>query len=329
MAIVMFKAFFVPASLLDRVWVARDAIGRHELEFGVSVVPLLLITLAVCRRRLSGFSRQPWMLWLGLAGLLLIPIAFSFGPRRWGLFLLHVPIINNNTSLIRWWLIYILPLVVLGARCLDVVAATAAGRSALLAGCIALTIGQEAGRDSRYYAEQPYDPGPVTSAYRQVRNGSTVPTITAVGSDAVLPSESSAERPVLPPWMGHTNDAFIQGASAWPCYEPLFGYDLEWIPKFELMHAPVAHTSSDQRLNLVNPAEYFAQPKPPASTWRFDVSQRSEALKFADYRPHAWNEPWWQVVALNVTGASIGLSVAYLLLFLGYALISDLTQRQQ
>ena len=69
--------------------------------------------------------------------------------------------------------------------------------------------------------------------------------------------------------MLRTNDAFLEGRSARPCYEPIFGYFLELVPpNLGLVDGPVERVT-DGRLNLVDPAEYLSTAPLADRTWRF------------------------------------------------------------
>ncbi len=238
LATAMFTGFFAPGALPNGFELTKGAgLGRHEFEFGLSVVPPVLMFLLFHKGRLPRQWFERRMLWLALSGLLLTPVALSIGPESWGDLLLHVPVINSNTTFVRWWAIYVIPLVIVAARCIDTVAATRSRRVALLGCCVALAIGQEALHNPACCtapgAMNVYDPKPVTNAYRKVQMGSQLAPIGWIGWNP----ESARERP-----QGfRTNDAVLDGVSAVPCYEPLFGYDNELFPPFGLVNGPIEH----------------------------------------------------------------------------------------
>ena len=113
----VFKGFFFPSALATHIRFQEWAIlGRHEFEFGVSVVPLLLAAAVWLMGRRERCASQPPDPWILIATILLIPLALSVGTSRWGLFLLQVPVINNNTTFVRWWAIYLVPIIIATAR---------------------------------------------------------------------------------------------------------------------------------------------------------------------------------------------------------------------
>jgi len=123
----------------------------------------------------------------------------------------------------------------------------------------------------------------------------------------VGPSASTAGE--LGPGMLRTNDALLEGRSARPCYEPIFGYFLELTPpNLGLVDGPIDLVTAG-RLNLVDPAEYLSPGPITGRTWRFAQTRLSEALAFAAYRPYRWNMPWWMQAATGVTVAAFAISL--------------------
>ena len=134
-----FKGFFFPAALETHMRFQEWAIlGRHEFEFGVSIVPLLLAGAVLLLGRRERFRWPTAPSQVLLAAILLTPLALSVGTSRWGLFLLQVPVINNNTTFVRWWAIYLVPLIIITAIWFDRLARRPAARAVLLVGCAAI-----------------------------------------------------------------------------------------------------------------------------------------------------------------------------------------------
>jgi hypothetical protein len=306
------EGFFFPAALADHLRFQEWAIlGRHEFEFGVSIVPLALAAavLLTGRREPPGRSRPVHRLLLAVV--LLAPLALSVGTSRWGLLLLKVPVINNNTTFVRWWAVYLIPVIVVTAIWFDRLARHPRARITLLVSCAAIVALQAGGRDESYYrlTESTYAPLDALNASRQLRRGGHLPDVTAIG-----PSRSTAD--ALGPGMLRTNDAFLEGRSARPCYEPIFGYFLELTPPNLGLVDGAIESVSDGRLNLIDPAEFLSTAPLADRTWRFADSRVAEARRFAAYQPYNWNMPWWMRAATAATLGAIGVS---LLTVAGYA----------
>jgi len=95
--------------------------GRHELEYSVYIVSLLLIVAALVSCILKPARPRHLFALMALVLVTGIPIAlsFSFGNQTWGRILLHIPIINNNTTFVRWWSIYTFLLIVIAGLAFD------------------------------------------------------------------------------------------------------------------------------------------------------------------------------------------------------------------
>ena len=220
---VLSAGLFVPAALPAEVRLPHGGLlGRHELEFGVSVVPPLLVALAIARLWREG-ELGPLLrrrrITLGLLGTLMaVPLLLTFGPPWWGEFLLRVPVINNNTTFVRWWAIYLLPLMACAALAVDALARAPRARVWIVAGGLLCVMAQHSLTDAPYYRDgrNLYDPALVSGAFGQSRAGAEVPPITSIG-----PGSPQDERGLN--WYAGQNDALVSGRSAWPCYDPLFG----------------------------------------------------------------------------------------------------------
>jgi hypothetical protein len=300
-----FKGFFFPAGLPTHLRFQEWAIlGRHEFEFGVSVVPLILAGAVVVLGRMERRPRARPIHRIVLAAILLTPLALSAGPASWGQFLLQVPVINSNTTFVRWWAIYLIPLIVMTARWFDRLTQAPRRRALLLVGC-AVIVGLQAGlSDDSYYrlTESTYAPFDALRASKRLRAGGRLPDVTALG-----PSRSTAGE--IGPGMLRTNDALLEGRSALPCYEPIFGYFQELVPpNLGLVDGPIERVA-DGRLNLVDPAAYLSTAPLAARDWRFADTRLTEARAFAAYGSYSWTMPWWLRASTWITLVTLGISV--------------------
>ena len=98
------SGFFWPQNLPGTMPLGQGqfAYSIHEIEFGVSLVPLLVLLTWGMR----GLIERRWPRHVLpaclLALVLIIPLAGSVGNHAWGHVLQQIPVINSNTTLIRW-----------------------------------------------------------------------------------------------------------------------------------------------------------------------------------------------------------------------------------
>jgi hypothetical protein len=270
----LFVGLFLPELLPERVW----AVGRHELDFGVGLVPLLLLYWAWRRYRRTPACRSLSRGTLAkLAALLLVlalPVALNLGGPEHAAWLKSLPYVGDNILLVRWFLIYVMPLTVGAGLALDYAVSEHAQRSVAALGGVVITVLPLALMTHGYEGLQPYDPAPAAAADAALARSGTVPTVTRIGR---LGSSSGP------------NDGLFAGASSIPCYEPIFGYRLETFQGWRLT-GPLS-----DGWHLRNPACYIYGSEngcAPAAT--FTEAERAEEAAFAAYRPFAYVVPRWQ-----------------------------------
>jgi hypothetical protein len=302
------KALFAPELLnaTESMGRGRLPLGHHELEFGIGIVPVILILAMlvrlVARRRIGRFS--PVALILVLA-VLAIPLALCCGSADWAIFLSHVPVINNNTMMTRWWTIFMMPLVVLGAVSFDGLLRDPRWRVWALAAASLVVMGQTWHRDlTEYTATNPsgfFDAADIAAAHQMLAQGGSLPKIHSLGQERAPQSTDV-----------HANEALLAGASAFPCYEPVFGYTLEKFPAVTLTVGPVA-PREDGTVNMADPRCYLgSKGEACASGTALGASKTDDLEELETYRPISWKQPGWQRFAAV---ASFILAVSSLLAF--------------
>jgi hypothetical protein len=128
----------------------------------------------------------------------------------------------------------------------------------------------------RYYFDQTYDPSSIIATNAALDKGKPPPKIVEIGS--------GRDR--------FDNDGLVKGVSAYPCYEPLFGYFLETFPPgLDSGHLGVHGTG-----RLRNPACFIygaANGCLPGEAF----SDTEQAAMFAQYRSFRYVTPTWQTIA--------------------------------
>lgn len=295
-------SLFAPQAL---AFIPRETLvlDRVEFEYGVGMVPLLLI-LAGLRTATRRGQLRPALAgsraWLAAALLVLatVPILVNWdGPGlRW--LMLHLPVIKMMSVMVRFWFVYIPLLCVVAALLVDYLLPRSKPRSLWVGTGLALTLAQAGATDLRWYEWQGYDPAPLLSAYKRVAQGAPVPAITRIAD----------------PWRGDTppgrrpparNNALAQGVSALPCDEPMFGYRMEALPAGRISSGAVLEERAGL-LNLRNPACYvFPAENQCHPGAEFTANQRAQARAFAQYRPFPYAAPASQRMATWLSLATL------------------------
>lgn len=299
--------FFSPAGIAEQaqplVAGVEVILERHEWEYGVSVIPLLLIVagavLLLARTRGALPSAAKWG-WLALLGLVLaLPLALNIYTPEWNAFLKQVPLIKSSSNLLRWFLVYI-PLAILAATLsADRISPLDSRRNLLVAAALGALVLINAVKDRDFYHDQHYRPDTIVNAWQAAHTGTVAPRIRFIG--AFVDAENHIEM------RGNGNDLIAAGASQFACYNPIFGYRLERFPAKTLHPGPVL-AETDGVLNLKNPVCYlYPEQNGCAPGDHFTAAQREAAQAFADYKPYPVKFSAVQSAANFVTQATLVL----------------------
>jgi hypothetical protein len=268
----------------------QEHFSKHEYEYGLGIVPLVVIPLGIGTALLRGAlgDRSHWgarriALLAGLALLAFVPLRLSYGGPEFAAWLKSLPYIGEDSVVIRWYYTYLLPVTIATGVCLDLAFADARNRSkAALAG-IVITVLPALLLNRAHYDNQPYDPARIVAADQALRYHAQLPAITAIETQ--------------------DNDGLAFGASAYPCYEPLFGFHLERFP--EGLRAGALFSSAPNGAYLRNPACYiYGKENGCTAGDLFTAAQWREEEAFAAYKSFDFVLPGWQQMANWVSAFS-------------------------
>lgn len=269
------------------------SLERHEFEYGVSMVPLLvmggqlLIEIAQWGRSTKKVSRlrltpgEPATLAI-LLFLLSIPLALNYYSPAWNQFLKSIPVIKKLSNILRWFIIYIPFLVVATALIIKRLETMRPLYPVIIFGSLALIIGQNLLIEKDFYHAQDYDPTPIVNAYDK--------------------AESSGAPPVIAEMVANPrgNDTLADGASQLLCYEPMFGYRLEALP-FQSIHPGPSLEEGAGIFNVKNPACYLYPNENNCQPGdHFLLNQREDAENFINFRPFRYQTSLIQKVANTI-----------------------------
>jgi hypothetical protein len=305
-ALIARSLFVGPADeLVADVFVnSQWTVARHELEYGVTWVPLLLLLLggvagmSRAREQAGQGTPKDWLQYGALVALLLLPMVLNYYTPQWHTLLKHLPILKNSSLLIRWVSLYIPVVILLAAVGLDRMVSLRPYHASVVLLSLAAVVLLNSHADRAYYHTQPYDPQPIVQAYHRVQRYAWTPTIRHIAGVT-----TPARRALMPL---ARNDVIVQGGSQLRCYEPLFGYRLEKFPRGTLSPGAVMEERNGY-FNLKNPACYVypaANGCTPGA--HFALQQRPAAEAFITYQPFPFHVPGWQTAAnlLTLTAAA-------------------------
>lgn len=278
--------------LVNRQWLQ----GRHEFEFGLGLVPLVLLTLGllsvvVDRVRGRRTSRLHLPEAIGLVLVLAMPLVLNWYAPSWNAFLKSVPVVRSSSTMLRWFLVF-LPVVTVGSVLVFDRIRGVRRFWILAAAGVVLVLAQHGLTNTDAYMVRAFDPGRVEKAWTEARRTGAPPPVQSVVSARA--------------------DALATGASSRTCYEALYGYRLELFPVGTLRTgSPFAVTGS--HLNLKNPACYvFPKENGCAPGDHFRVDQMEQAKAFARYESFDFKRSGRQVAANAINGFSFLGVLAFL-----------------
>ena len=300
---ISFRSLFFPSTKSDMVYLLTNQkffLGRHEFEYGVTFVPLLLLGIFFIRQRIrirdwfwQVFQSKIHLAIFALIVLiLLIPVLFNYYQPDWNRLLKSLPVLKNSSTLIRFNVMYILPIVIISVMAFD--KALSGGMVKILSatGFIVLIIAINALTDKTFYQKQPYNPEPINNSYAKIKISGETPTINFVGNIENSPFLSNAAQ---------IGADFTVGISRLRCYEPMFGYQLEAMPIKTLHQGPVTDVTAGT-LNIKNPACYvFPKSNGCVPGDHFKVSELNQAKKFTGYHPYDFIIPKRQTILNYIT----------------------------
>ena len=293
----MFKSLFTsPAfdterieSLINQQWY----LDRHEWEYSLTIVPLLIILWGLIKLGLSikkrnihkdlSYIKKYFLIFFMLTILLLIPVALNTYSPSWNAFLKTVPLIKSASSLVRWYIIYIPFFILISSLIIEKMVIPKIRWPIVVLSLSAIVL-INGFTDHDFYNNQSYDPREIQEAYYRLKSGLWTPEVKNIALYIDENDQTVRQR-------FYCNNMLIHNASQLLCYEPLLGYNLEHFPIKSLHPGPVLDEINGV-LNIKNPASYVW---PEANSCEpgdhFTIDQLEEAMAFVQYRPFHFNMP--------------------------------------
>lgn len=279
---IWFKALFLnsPNELVKNVAVNRIwDIGPHEMEFGVGLVPLVLIIIAIpflIKKIFAGGISQHFTMMrtsklLLLLLLLAVPLALNFYTPGWNTFMKSLPFLKSSSSNFRWFCCYIPVIILIACVALEKIKPLQAYRFHIAAVGVLFIICFNIFKDRTFYRNVDYDPSAILDGWKDLQAGKLKPEITYV-DEAILKGPDTV----------FGGAVMTLGSSQPRPYEPIFGYKLENFPKKSLVAGKLMQVNADGFLNIKNPAGYVF-PKEngitPGDHFRADEAEKADRFR--------------------------------------------------
>ncbi|HKC36898.1 MAG TPA: hypothetical protein VKB95_12580 [Chitinophagaceae bacterium] len=234
---------------VNRIW----QIGPHEMEFGVGLLPLIILIIAVpflIKRIFTGGTLQRvtamrWIKLFLLLVLLAVPLALNFYTPSWNAFLKSLPFIKSSSSNFRWFCCYIPIVILISCVALEKIKSLHPYRFYIMTVGILFIVFTNIFKDRAFYRNLDYKPDIILDAYKDLKAGKLKPEIAYI-DEAIMKGTDTVRG----------GDVIALGSSQLKPYEPIFGYRWENYPKKTLVAGKAMQVNQDGFLNLKNPAGY-------------------------------------------------------------------------
>lgn len=240
----------------DRIVNLSIAQQRHELEFGIGIVPLVVLAVFFLKLLTRWLKSDTWWafrptgiqssLLVLLIGILAVPVIYTTNFPALLPIIKSTPIINATTSPQRSYLVFVVLLPIFSSLAFQSLSGGRRYAHALAVFLLALVVVQTASKDRSFYHNQPYDPLPVLQAHQVLRE--TRQPLPPIETINILVDPAGN---FLHDQMAEAN-LFLKGIQHLGCYIPFYNsVPIELLGK---LHPGSIWDEENGYLNIKNPA---------------------------------------------------------------------------
>jgi len=256
---VLFEMLFLAPVDIEQTYMAGIlnlgiAQQRHELEYGITAIPLIFLLAYLLRTVWIWLQADNWapasrtwrQVWLfGFIALILsFPIVYTTYIPGLLPFIKQTPFINATTSPQRTYFLFVLLVPVLSVLALSSFVTRKWVWPVVVVSVIGVVV-SIAWKDREFYHAQPYDPKPIQEAHGKLKEGWQLPPIDRIG---VLSQGANA-------WVHDQMveaNLLLDGVQHMGCYIP--GYSSTPIEYVGTLHPGSIWDEKDGYFNIKNPA---------------------------------------------------------------------------
>ena len=212
---------------LDTINNVTNNLQIHEMEFGLSIVPLIIFLIFIFKIKKTNLIKLNLIKFLCLIVIFCITVfvlLLNLSNNPLGEILRNLPVIKNTWVHYRLILIYIIPIILISCLLLNKLNFNKKDTRFLVFFFLIIIVFQEYKYDKNFYNDQTYDPKNIENFYKDKNK------INTLRVEEIILFLDQNKKPVF---TNPRNDAFIYNFSPLFCYNPIFGYNLEQLPKNE------------------------------------------------------------------------------------------------
>ena len=197
----------------------------HEIEFGVSIVPIIIFVFLIFNIKnflINNFSIVKFISFILALIILIFAVSINLSSSEIGGFLRELPVIKSTWVHFRITSIYIIPIILISTILLSKINLKFNYLKYLTFVFLFIIIFQNQIYEKKFYNEQKYDPKNIVEFYKDKNR------IKNINVNEIIIFLDQNNKPVI---SNQRNDMFVFNYSPLFCYNPIFGYNLEKLPK--------------------------------------------------------------------------------------------------
>ncbi len=291
------------------------ALDRHEFEYGISFVPLLLMIVGVSRIIIRRFRKNcspvcfkvNWLLLFSTLFIIAVPVFANYYSPQWNAFLKALPVIKNSSTLVRWYAMYIPIGILVAVLAFEDFGPKPAIKNLSAVLLILIVVVVNLIHDKGFSYVDNYNYQPISQGIVAVKNQGKIPVIEYIGLSATI--DTPAQK------ITYSKDNLINiGVSYLLARSSLFGYKLEFFPKKEGLKIGRVVEVTEGFFNMINPSCYLYPEENGCEPGdRFRTDQIAQMTQFISYRPFKFQLPIHQRIANWVSLISFFSCLVFLL----------------
>ena len=232
----------------DTINQVTNQLQIHEIEFGVSIIPIIIFVLFIFNIKsflINNFTIIKFTSCTIALIILIFTISVNLSNNEIGIFFRELPVIKSTWVHFRLTSIYIIPIILMSCILLDKIKLKFIFLKYLTFIFLLITVFQTQIYEKNFYNKQKYDPKNLVKFYEDKNR------IKNINVKEIIIFLDQNNKPVI---TKQRNDTFVFNFSPLFCYNPIFGYGLEKLPKNKFSFNKRNEISS----NLIN---YIGNPK--------------------------------------------------------------------
>jgi hypothetical protein len=312
-------------------------IDIHEIEFGITILPLIIFAIFIFNLKKITFNKLNSKKILALLFIFVIVIfitAINVSENSLGNFLHNLPVFKSTWVHPRLNAVYIFPIIIVSSLLLDKISFNEKNLKIFTIFCLFIISLQNYNYNKDFYHKQNYNP----ESFEKIHiNKEKIKNLKI--KDIVLITDKNNK--ILT--NRQRNNLFIHELSPLFCYQPLFGYQLEFMPKNNLKFDKKNKISEnlfyytgnpksvvEDKLNFLNPSCFiFPKENNCMPGDMFKKTQINELENFLNYKAFKFKLSKLQKIFNYISLISLIFSIFFIAYYLIKKIIFNKSSDEQ